>query len=103
MNFKVAAPRHGHRLSVDIDIGGIYAGDNDKTRTSHPMLTIAPGTVINLDTSTLRKGEYSATAFASVDEGDGTMHIVAPIHLGGPHQPYTGTLDTNGGLTIVVG
>ncbi len=102
LNFKAAAPRHGHSLTVGTDIGGIYAGDNDKTKTSHPTLTIAAGTVIKLDTSALPKGKYTAAAFASVDEGDGSVHIVTPIHVGGANLPYTGTLDTNGLLTIVV-
>lgn len=102
LSFKVSAPRQGHRLAVGTDIGGIYAGDNDKTKTSHPSLTIAPTTVIKLDTSSLQKGEYSAANFVSVDEGDGSLHIEAPIRLGGPNLPYAGTLDTNGLLTFVV-
>ena len=96
------APAHGSELKVGTDIGGIYAGDNNPAKPSHPTLTIAPETVIKLDTSALKKGTYTAANFASVDEGDGSLHIAAPIQIGGPKLPYRATLDTSGLLTIMV-
>lgn len=102
LNFKVAAPAYGQQLKVGTDIGGIYAGDNNPAKSSHPVLTIAPSTEINIDTSALPKGTYTAPDFASVDAGDGRLHISAPIRLGGPDHSYSGTLDTTGLLTIVV-
>lgn len=102
LKFKVAAPAHGFELKVGTDIGGIYAGDNNPAKPSHPTLTIAPETVIKLDTSALKKGTYTAANFASVDEGDGSLQIAAPIQIGGPKLPYSATLDTSGLLTIMV-
>lgn len=102
LSFKVAAPAHGRQLTVGTDIGGIYAGDNDATKASHPTLTIAQGTVIKLETSALKKGTYTAAHFASVDAGDGSLHITAQVQLGGPKMSYSGTLDTNGLLTFMV-
>ncbi|WEN14106.1 hypothetical protein PY254_12770 [Rhodanobacter sp. AS-Z3] len=102
LKFKVAAPAHGSELKVGTDIGGIFAGDNNPARPSQPTLTIAPETVIKLDTSALNKGTYTAANFASVDEGDGSLHIAAPMQIGGPELPYSGTLDTSGLLTIMV-
>ena len=58
--------------------------------------------MIKLDTSALKKGTYTAANFASVDEGDGSLQIAAPLQIGGPKLPYSATLDTSGLLTIVV-
>ena len=102
LKFKVAAPAHGSELKVGTDIGGIYAGDNNPAKPSHPTLTIAPATVIKLDTSALKKGTYTAVNFASVDESDGSLQISASLPIGGPKLPYSATLDTSGLLTIVV-
>lgn len=102
LKVKVAAPAHGHELKVGTHIGGIYAGDNNPAKASHPTLTIAADTVIKLDTEKLSKGTYTAANFACVDAGDGRLQIVAPIAIGGPKLPYSGTLDTSGRLTIVV-
>lgn len=102
LNFSVAAPAHGRELKIGTDIGGIYAGDNNPAKSSHPTLSIASDTVIKLNTSALTKGTYTAANFASVDAGDGSLHIAAPIQIGGPTLPYSGTLDTNGLLTVEV-
>ncbi|MEO5829884.1 MAG: hypothetical protein ABIQ36_04885 [Rhodanobacter sp.] len=102
LHFKLVAPAQGQQLKVGTDIGGIYAGDNNPNRSSHPTLSIAPDTVMKLDTSALKKGTYTAVNFASVEESDGKLEIAAPIQLGGPKLPYTGTLDTNGQLSFTV-
>lgn len=102
LNFRVAAPGSGQALVVGTHIGGIYAGDNDASRQSKPTLTIGPGVTLNLDTSALLPGEYTVADFVSVDAGDGTLAIAAPIQLGGSAERYTGTLDTDGRLTLKV-
>ncbi|MEO8778909.1 MAG: hypothetical protein ABI389_09590 [Rhodanobacter sp.] len=102
LKFKVAAPEQGRELKVGTDIGGIYAGDNNPAKASHPTLSIASDTVIKLDTSALTKGTYTAANFASVDAGDGTLHIATPIPIGGATFSYSGTLDSHGALTIFV-
>lgn len=45
LKFKVAASARGQELKVETDIGGIYAGDNNPAKASHPTLTIAADTV----------------------------------------------------------
>ena len=98
----MSAPAKGQELTVGTDIGGIYAGDNNPAKLSHPTLSIASGTVIELDTSALKTGTYTAANFVSVDPGDGTLQIAAPITMGDPAQRYSATLDTSGLLSIVV-
>lgn len=66
----MSAPAKGQELTVGTDIGGIYAGDNNPAKLSHPTLSIASGTVIELDMSAHMKGTYTAANFASVDQGD---------------------------------
>ncbi len=102
LNFRVAAPASGQALVVGTHIGGIYAGDNDASRQSQPTLTIGPGVAINIDTSALQPGQYTVADFVSVDAGDGTLAIAAPIQLGGSADRYTGTLATDGRLTLKV-
>lgn len=101
LQFKVGVPAGGHEMKVGTDIGGIYAGDNNPDRVSHPVLSIAADTVIQLDLA-LAKGTHTAVNFASVDAGDGSLQIATPIRFGGTGQAYSGTLDRNGPLTIVV-
>ena len=102
LNFRVAAPAPGLPLVVGSHIGGIHAGDNDPARLGHPTLSIGPDVRIHIDTGALAPGTYTVADFASVEAGDGTLKIAAPLQLGGPGQHYSGTLATDGRLTLVV-
>lgn len=102
LNFRVAAPAPGQPLVVGVHIGGIHAGDNDPARLSHPTLRIGPDVRIDVDTGALAPGTYTVADFASVDAGDGTLEIIAPLQLGSGDGRYGGTLATDGRLTLVV-
>ena len=102
LNCKVAAPVHGPQRNAGTNTSGIHANDNDPWKSSYPALAIGAGIVIDLDNSALKKDTYTAAKFASVEQGDSSLQIPAPIHLGGPNPLYNDALDSNRLLATLV-
>ena len=66
------------------------------------VAAVIGGVLIDIDTRELAPGTYAVADFASVEAGDGTLEITAPLQLGSPDGRYRGTLATDGQLTLVV-
>jgi hypothetical protein len=102
LNFKAVAPAPGQPLRLGTHIGGIFAGDNDPAKTNRPTLRLGTGVRINIDTAALAPGNYTVPDFVSVDAGDGSLQIAAPVLIGSASGPYQGVVDTDGRLTLQV-
>ena len=102
LNFRAIAPKAGEALIVGTHIGGIFAGDNNPAKQSRPTMTIDERTRINVDTGALATGQYRIAGFASVEDGDGTLVIAAPIPVHDTKGKVIGSLDTDGNLSLRV-
>ena len=102
LNFRAIAPKAGEALIVGTHIGGIFAGDNNPAKQSRPTMTIDERTRINVDTGALATGQYRIAGFASVEDGDGTLLIAAPIPVHDTRGKVIGSLDTDGNLSLRV-